>query len=159
MGLADLNIFIFYLVAGLRISVLVTIALMFFGTGLRCITTDPKQATWWGWPPCPKTLCNVGLLKLGCIGIQIAWKTKTLSIPTSNETAIPYGVIFFSLILRILDFLSFAGINFFAKMVGFQKLLLGIIFCRFHVPFLKVTKQKQYITLLVTSFIEIQHAK
>ncbi|KAL9967772.1 hypothetical protein ACROYT_G026064 [Oculina patagonica] len=33
-------------VKGLRISVLVTIALMFVGTGLRCITSDPKQATW-----------------------------------------------------------------------------------------------------------------
>ena len=31
---------------GLRVSVLVTIALMFVGTGLRCITSEPKNATW-----------------------------------------------------------------------------------------------------------------
>ncbi|KAM7447983.1 Solute carrier 49 member 4 [Porites harrisoni] len=33
-------------IKGLRVSVLVTIALMFVGTGLRCITSEPKNATW-----------------------------------------------------------------------------------------------------------------
>lgn len=33
-------------VKGLRISVLITVALMFFGTGLRCITFNPEPATW-----------------------------------------------------------------------------------------------------------------
>ncbi|XP_029192380.2 solute carrier family 49 member 4 homolog isoform X2 [Acropora millepora] len=33
-------------VKGLRISVLITVALMFLGTGLRCITFRPEPATW-----------------------------------------------------------------------------------------------------------------
>lgn len=33
-------------VKGLRISVLITVALMFLGTGLRCITFSPEPATW-----------------------------------------------------------------------------------------------------------------
>lgn len=33
-------------VKGLRISVLITVLLIFVGTGLRCITSKPEQATW-----------------------------------------------------------------------------------------------------------------
>ena len=33
--------------SGLRVSVLVTSTLVCLGCGLRCITTNPNQATWY----------------------------------------------------------------------------------------------------------------
>ena len=40
------SIYNLHFIAGLRVSVLITVALMFAGTGLRCITSKPAPATW-----------------------------------------------------------------------------------------------------------------
>ena len=52
--------------------------------GLQGVVTFlPEKFTQWP---------NAWLLKSGCKCIQIVWKTKTFTIPTSNETTIPCGI-------------------------------------------------------------------
>ena len=109
----------------------------FVNVSFACVTYPPSVNFARKIYPMP----NAWLLKSECKRIQIAWKAKTFTIPTSNETAIPCSMKFSrSLISRILDFSSFAGMNF--REFGFQTLLLGIIFRGFHVRYLKVTKKE-----------------
>ena len=94
------------------------------------------------WPSCPKNLHNAWMhdcWNQDANAFKLSEKQKLSQ--SSHLMKLLYLVALNfreSLISRILDFSSFAGINF--CKFGFQTLLLGIVFCRFHVQYLKVTK-------------------
>ena len=75
---------------------------------------------------------SAGLLKSGCKCIEIARKTKTFSIPLSNDIAIPCG-------LKFLRVFNFADVDFSSWI---SNITPGNIFCGFHVQYLRVTETK-----------------